>query len=412
MSREGNGSCSVGGFIPAPTPANEAQRVGVLHDLRILDTPPEERYDRIVRLAAQLFDMPIAYISLVDRDRQWFKSRTGVDTEETPRNISFCGHAIMQDEALVVPNALEDQRFAGNPMVLGEPFVRFYAGHPVRAAGEKIGTLCLMDKKQREFGNKDRDLLRQLAQMVEHEFKLIDTISLQQEMLKVKEALLESQKNLAAEKEKSDRLLLNILPAKVAEELKNNGRVAAEHYKDICVMFADFTDFTRVAGHFNANQLVEELNTCFSHFDEITVGHGVEKLKTIGDGYLCVSGLTNDRSSAPLDLLRVALEIRQYVEGRKARFHDRGLPYWNVRIGIHSGPLVAGVVGVRKFAFDVWGDTVNTASRLETASEPGKINISKEFWERVKDVVDVEPRGLQALKGKGEMEMFFVRALK
>ena len=110
--------------------------------------------------------------------------------------------------------------------------------------------------------------------------------------------------------------------------------------------------------------------------------------------------------------MRVALEIRQYVEGRKARFHDRGLPYWNVRIGIHSGPLVAGVVGVRKFAFDVWGDTVNTASRLETASEPGKINISKEFWERVKDVVDVEPRGLQALKGKGEMEMFFVRALK
>lgn len=413
MHSKTTGSCSVGGFIEPAMPENEKDRVEALGGLRILDTPPEERYDRIVRLAAQLFDMPIAYISLVDRDRQWFKSKVGTETQQTPRNISFCGHAILQDDALVIPNALEDERFAGNPMVVGEPFVRFYAGYPVREPdGFKIGTLCLMDKKKREFGTKDRNLLRQLAQMVEHEFKLIGTIGLQQEMLKVKEALIETQKHLAAEKEKSDRLLLNILPAKVAEELKNKGRVAAEHHQDVCVLFADFTDFTSVAQKFSANELVDELNTCFSQFDEITVSHGVEKLKTIGDGYLCVAGLPEFRESAPLDLLSVAMEIRQYVEGRKARFQDQGRPYWNVRIGLHAGPLVAGVVGVRKFAFDVWGDTVNIASRLETASEPGKINVSKEFYDRVKNQVEVEPRGKLAIKGKGEIEMYFVRSLK
>jgi diguanylate cyclase (GGDEF)-like protein len=154
--------------IEPPIPLDETCRLQTLLSLRILDTEPEERFDRITRLAKRVFGVPIALVSLVDSHRQWFKSRQGLDALETPREISFCGHAITLDQILVVEDALLDERFRDNPLVTGEPHVRFYAGYPVRAPnGTRLGTLCIIDHVARHFSDEDRQMLRELGTMIE-----------------------------------------------------------------------------------------------------------------------------------------------------------------------------------------------------------------------------------------------------
>jgi GGDEF domain-containing protein len=151
-------------------PGDEDRRLASLRSLGILDTPPEERFDRITRIAGRLFDVPIALVSLVDENRQWFKSRQGLEGQETPREISFCGHAILSSEILVIPDALDDERFRDNPLVTGPPNIRFYAGCPVALSnGHKIGTLCIIDRVPRTFEREDEAMLRDLAEVVERE---------------------------------------------------------------------------------------------------------------------------------------------------------------------------------------------------------------------------------------------------
>lgn len=161
-------------MTPARLPENETERVRALHDLAILDTVEEARFDRLTRIAARLFDVPIALVSLVDTDRQWFKSHHGLDTCETSRDASFCAHAILEADPLVVPDALLDARFHDNPLVAGDPHIRFYAGHPIRTpTGESVGTFCLIDRAPREFTAADRAMLADLASMVERELALV-----------------------------------------------------------------------------------------------------------------------------------------------------------------------------------------------------------------------------------------------
>jgi diguanylate cyclase (GGDEF)-like protein len=159
-------------------PENEALRLATLKSLNVLDTPPEERYDRVTRMARRMFGVSTALVSIVDEDRQWFKSKQGLDACETPRSVSFCGHAILGDDIFLIQNALQDERFADNPLVVGDPNIRFYAGCPLRAAdGQKIGTLCIIDSEPREFDHDDATALRDLASMVEGELAALRTSS-------------------------------------------------------------------------------------------------------------------------------------------------------------------------------------------------------------------------------------------
>lgn len=154
-------------MIAAPIPPDDAARLQALRALLVLDTPPEERFDRIVRFAAEEFDVPIALVSLVDQDRQWFKAKVGLDACETSRDASFCGHAIVQDAVLVVEDALQDERFADNPLVTGPPHIRFYAGAPLQLpGGQRIGTLCLLDRQPRTLAALDLSILGGLRQLV------------------------------------------------------------------------------------------------------------------------------------------------------------------------------------------------------------------------------------------------------
>jgi adenylate cyclase len=415
MPEDGAQACS----IPA-IPMDEGDRQRALEDLKLIDSPQEERFDRIVQLTQLLFQVPIAYISLIDKDRQWFKSKVGLEANETSRSVSFCGHAILEDKAMVVPDALQDYRFAANPMVLGEPFIRFYAGQPLRGpSGHKVGTLCLADKEAREFKEYDLKMLAQLGKLVEREFTLLDKIQMQIETLKAKEALEKKSQelekavtDLSAEKQNSEFLLKNIFPGEVADELRANGKVKAVGHEKATVLFSDFSDFTSVAATYSPAELVEELNRAFCLFDGLSARHGTEKLKTIGDGYLCVAGLQGDPVEAGVKMLKFAQEILAFTLKRKAEVEATGKKYWNIRIGIHCGPLVAGVVGVKRMAYDIWGDTVNIAARIQQGSEPGRINLSKDFWDLMGDRIETEARGKKAIKHHGEIEMFFLQKIK
>ena len=210
---------------------------------------------------------------------------------------------------------------------------------------------------------------------------------------------------LKHEKQKSDNLLLNILPEEVAAELKAKGTTTARHFDNVTVLFTDFINFTRAGERMSPQELVNELHTCFKAFDEITGRYGIEKIKTVGDAYLAVGGLPAADASHAENIVRAALEIRAFMAERVAGLGDKT---FRVRIGINSGSVVAGIVGAKKFAYDIWGDTVNTAARMEQNSEAGKINISQTTYELVKDKFTCEYRGEIDAKGKGVMKMYFV----
>lgn len=212
---------------------------------------------------------------------------------------------------------------------------------------------------------------------------------------------------LKHEKQKSDDLLLNILPAEIAEELKAKGTTTARHYDNVTVLFTDFVNFTKASENMGAQALIDELHTCFKVFDDITAKYNIEKIKTIGDAYLAVCGLPTADAKHAENIVGAAIEIIRYMQARQAKLGNNA---FKIRIGIHSGSVVAGIVGVKKFAYDIWGDTVNTAARMEQNSESGKINISQTAYELVKDKFPCTYRGEIEAKGKGVMKMYFVEA--
>jgi class 3 adenylate cyclase/tetratricopeptide (TPR) repeat protein len=207
------------------------------------------------------------------------------------------------------------------------------------------------------------------------------------------------------ERGKSDALLRNILPEEVANELKMTGSTAARHFDNVTVIFTDFVNFTSAAEQMSAQALIDELHTCFKRFDEITQKYNIEKIKTIGDAYLAVCGLPAADADHALKTVLAAREINAFMQDRRAKLGERT---FEVRIGIHSGNVVAGIVGVKKFAYDIWGDTVNTAARIEQHGEPGKINISGATYDLVKGKFSCEYRGEIVAKNKGALKMYFV----
>lgn len=213
---------------------------------------------------------------------------------------------------------------------------------------------------------------------------------------------------LMAEKKKTDELLLNILPAETAEELKATGFAKAKNHEWVTVLFADFKNFTEISERLQPAQVVSDLNHCFSAFDLITEKYGIEKIKTIGDAYMCVGGLPVKNDTHAIDIINAAIEMRDFMEGYKNEKTERGESPFEIRIGINTGPVVAGIVGIKKFAYDIWGNTVNIASRMESCSEPGKINISGSTWSFVKDHFNCTWRGKIKAKGIGEIDMYFV----
>lgn len=234
-----------------------------------------------------------------------------------------------------------------------------------------------------------------------------------------------------AEKDRSEVLLLNILPLTVANELKEKGLAEPRYFPNATILFTDFHDFTRIGKKLSPTDLVEELKICFMAFDQIIGAYTIEKIKTIGDAYMCASGLSDTEHSKPVDIIHAALDMQAFIIQRKLEREGRGLAAFEMRAGVHTGPVVAGIVGVKKFQYDIWGDTVNTASRMESSGEVGRVNISEATYRAVvgsqlsvvgqgagsrttdnqqltTPAFAFTPRGKVQAKGKGDMEMYFV----
>jgi len=212
------------------------------------------------------------------------------------------------------------------------------------------------------------------------------------------------------EKDRSNNLLLNILPADIAEELKIYGKAEARDFDMVSILFTDFKGFTEQSAKMSASDLVNEINVCFEAFDGIMDKYGIEKIKTIGDAYMAAGGLPAPTDDSVKNTVLAALGMQAFIIERKAAKSAKGEMAFEMRVGIHTGPVVAGIVGVKKFQYDIWGDTVNTASRIESNGEVGKVNISQATYELLKDDPQFafESRGKIEAKGKGEMDMYFV----
>jgi class 3 adenylate cyclase len=213
---------------------------------------------------------------------------------------------------------------------------------------------------------------------------------------------------LIIEKEKTEALLANLLPKNTADELMAKGKATKVKYNFVTVLFSDIQGFTKIAEEMNPEVLIDELDKFFFTFDSVVEKYGIEKIKTIGDAYMCAGGIPEKNRTNPVEVILAALEMRRYMNQLKQSSELEGMKYWDIRIGIHTGTVVAGVVGQKKMSYDIWGDTVNTASRMESSGEAGKINISGTTYEFVKDFFSCEYRGKMPVKYKGELEMYFV----
>jgi adenylate cyclase len=395
-----------------PSPANEPQRLSALRALSILDTAPEIAYDEIAELAAQICACPVGYIGFIDDNRRWLKAKYGLpsDIADAPRETAVCSTTICGTEVLVVPDMTQDRRFDRNPMVIGDPHCRFYCGVPlITDEGYALGTLCVMDFEPRQLSFEQMESLRRLSRQVLTQLELRRRLIEHDQTIK---ELDQARIEIAAEKARAEELLDNLLPAPIAEELKKSGKVQPKYARSATILFADFQGFSILAEQAEPAALIGLLDQYFTAFDDIVARYGMEKLKTIGDAYMAVGGVPESNRRHPIDACLTALEMQATVARLKLRNQKMRLPRLELRIGIHTGPVISGIVGNRRFSFDVWGDAVNVASLMEVHCLPGRINISETVAGHAKALFDLEPRGSIAAKHERAYAMYFLNRLR
>lgn len=396
----------------SPVPANEIERLAAVRSYQLLDTAPEIGYDEISELAAQICQCPVAVIGLVDETRDWKKSKYGLPASFSgmPREMSICSATICGNDLVLSPDLTKDERFCNNPTVAGEPNLRFYCGMPlINPEGHALGTLCIVDFQPRELTFEQTEAIRRLSRQVVTQFELRrNLLELERRMGELAQA----RQDAELERERSDRLLLNILPRAIAAELKANERVTPRFHESVTVMFADFEGFSRLTERIEPKSLIEQLDHFFGAFDAIAERHRLEKLKTVGDAYMCVGGLPATNRTHEVDACLAAMAFLDFMRRTNAQREKLRLPRWELRIGLHAGSVMAGVVGQRKFIYDIWGDAVNVAARLESAGEAGRVNVSDVVAGRLKSLMEFEPRGPVEVKNKAPINMHFLLRIK
>lgn len=395
-----------------PTPDNEPERNDALRSYRIMDTPPEIAFAEIGEMAAQICGCPVSYVAFIEDDRFWMKSKYGLpdDFEGCPREIAFCSTTVCGAELIYAPDLAEDDRFRDFHFVVNEPNFRFYCSMPlITPEGYALGTICVMDFKPRELSFEQQETLRRLAQ------QLVGLLEHRRRIIELDEAVREldvAHAALASEKARADQILTRILPEPIAEELKERGKVEPRFFPSASILFADVKGFTKFSENAEPVSLIGLLDKYFGSFDEIVTRHRIEKLKTIGDAYMAVAGVPEIDRLHVLRACLAALEMQSTVQRIQSERERLRLPFFELRIGIHTGPVIAGIVGQLRFTYDIWGNAVNVASLMESNGEAGRINVSEDVYHHCKPYFEFSGRGAVEVKNKDPMRMYFLDRLK
>lgn len=336
----------------------------------------------------------------VQMKTELFENRLVEDTPAiSPKVLGFVERS---QESLILGDAINNTVYGNNEYIQSNGVKSIFVV-PIINKGNLTGYIYLLNKLTRDaFSDQQEEIINLLSGQIAISLENASLVENLEE--KVKERTIAIEK----EKETSEKLLLNILPKSTAQELKTTGKAMPRYYKDVSVMFVDFKNFSGKTQKMDYRELVKLVDEYFKAFDDIIDQYNVEKIKTIGDAYLCVSGIPIESNDHASKIIHTAIAIQAYIAKMKAEKQNANMPYFDARIGIHSGPVVSGVVGTKKFAFDIWGDTVNIAARMESASEIGKISISESTYQKVNREFNCTHRGKIHAKNIGELDMYFV----
>ncbi|WP_131779804.1 adenylate/guanylate cyclase domain-containing protein [Legionella bozemanae] len=371
----------------------EKKRLDALQALKIMDTLPEESYERLVRLAIDLFNIPICYIAFLDEERQWFKARYGLKAKQTPRCISFCNVTIKKSEPLIVNDALNDERFANSPLVKQDPFIRFYAGIPLTdPLGYNVGTFCLADTSPKEFDSKQLNLLLNLAHIAKDELTLRKTNLLLQ---KIKKQL-----------EVRNKLIRKVFSFYMSDEVVNTILESPHHQKlgghknKITILFSDLRNFTPLSESISGETLVSLLNSYFSKMVPVIERHHGIVDAYIGDAIMVIFGAPYSSGDDSLRAVACALEMQRVLKKLNQTNSKINLPHIEMGVGINTGFAVVGNIGSKKrMQYSAIGSSVNLSSRIQDLSLGGQILISESTYKEV--AKDIEINGHLRVKVKG-----------
>ncbi|STY29304.1 adenylate cyclase [Legionella wadsworthii] len=371
----------------------EKKRIDALHTLKIMDTDPEESYERLVRLAIDLFNIPICFISFLNEERQWFKALHGLNLKQIPRSISFCNETIKKQDPLIINDLLDDKRFANNPFVLQDPFLRFYAGVPLTdSQGYNVGTFCLADTSPKELDSKQLELLQSLANIVKDELTLRKTnILLQkvQKQLEMRNKLIRKVFSFYM----SDEVINTILKSPTLQKLGG-------YENKITIMFGDLRNFTPLSESIPGETLVSLLNTYFSKMVPVIEKHHGIVDAYIGDAIMVIFGAPFSSGDDSLRAVACALEMQEVLIKLNETNSKISLPHIDMGVGINTGCAVVGNIGSKKrMQYSAIGASVNLSSRIQDLSLGGQILISESTYEEVKNKIEIN--GHLRVKVKG-----------
>lgn len=371
----------------------EQKRLDALEELRIMDTPPEERYDRLVQIAINLFDMPICYISFLDAERQWFKACRGLKQSQTPRDIAFCNETIMGNEPLIIHDTHFDERFTNSPLVRQDPYIRFYAGVPLTdPMGYNVGSFCLADIKPKKLDAKQIELMVTLTNIAKDELRLRKSNFL---LKKIKDQLIIRNK-----------LIHKVFCSYMSDDIIKTLLESPEHQKlggranKITVMFCDLRDFTSISETLPAEQVVQLLNAYFSEMVPIVEKHQGIVDAFLGDGMMVNFGIGVSQENAPLLAITSALEMQHELQKLNHSNEKKNMPRLEMGIGINSGLAVVGNIGsTKRMQYSAIGPSVNLASRIQEVTFGGQILISESTYAEVEK--DIKIKGQLRVKFRG-----------
>ncbi len=383
----------------------------------------ERLLEKLLRIIIENAGAHAGYIIMVRNQQLWVDARSTQENEfailldkEPLEKVPGLSHSIVRmvyntAEPVILDDALNNPVFSVE-LLAGKSQVKSVLCMPIIRNNTCVALLYLENHlSTHAFTAKRINVLNLLSGQIAISLENAQLYQNLEQKVQERTFTIESQKlEIEREKRKSDDLLLNILPLEIAEELKQHGHYKPRRHDSVTIIFTDFEQFTLLSQKITAEELVEMIDLCYKKFDEITARYQVEKIKTIGDSYMCVSGLPVGNPHHAVNAVRAALEMVDFVAQFMGARQRQGLPYCAIRVGLHTGPVIAGVVGHHKFAYDIWGDSVNTACRMQTAGEPGRINISDSTFTLVQDYFRCEQRGRIEVKHKGKIEMYFVNA--